>query len=46
MKPYDHSSKEHKATLTVAFIEQARRVIRKKLQRLEGRQDKSLRDLV
>ena len=43
---YDHSSKEHKATVTMAFIDQASRDIRKKLQRLEGLQDKSLRDLV
>ena len=32
--------------MTVAFIDQASRDIRKKLQRLEGRQDKPLRDLV
>ena len=44
--PYDPSSEEHKATVTMAFIDQASRDIRKKLQRLEGRQDKSLRDLV
>ena len=44
--PYDPSSKEHKATVTVAFIDQASRDIRKRLQRLEGLQDKSLRDLV
>ena len=44
--PYDPSSKEHKATVTMAFIDQASRDIRKKLQRLEGLQDKSLRDLV
>lgn len=43
---YDFSSKEHKSTVTMAFIDQARRDIRKKFQRLEGRQDKSLRDLV
>jgi hypothetical protein len=44
--PYDPSSKEHKATVTVAFIDQASRDISKKLQRLEGLQDTSLRDLV
>ena len=44
--PYDPSSKEHKATVTMAFIDQASRDIRKKLQGLEGLQDKSLRDLV
>ena len=44
--PYDPSSEEHKATVTMAFIDQASRDIRKKLQRLEGGQDKSLRDLV
>ena len=43
--PYDPSSKEHKATVTMALIEQASRDIRKKHQRLE-RQDKSLRNLV
>jgi hypothetical protein len=35
-----------KATVTIAFIDQASRDIRKKLQRLEGLQDKPLRDLV
>ena len=44
--PYDPSSKEHKASVTMAFIDQASRDIRKKLQRLEGQQDKSLRGLV
>ena len=44
--PYDPSSKEHKASVTMAFIDQASRDIRKRLQRLEGLQDKSLRDLV
>jgi hypothetical protein len=34
--PYDPSSEEHKATVTMAFIDQASRDIRKKLQRLEG----------
>lgn len=37
--PYDPSIKEHKATVTMAFIDQARRDIREKLQRLEGLQD-------
>ena len=46
MTPYGSSSKEHKATVAMDFIDQARRDIRKKFQRLEGRQDKSLRDLV
>ena len=32
--------------MTMAFIDQASRDIRERLQRLEGRQDKSLRDLV
>jgi len=44
--PYDPSREEHKATVTMAFIDQARRDTRKKLQRLEGLQGKSLRDLV
>jgi hypothetical protein len=44
--PYDPPSKEHKDTVTIAFIDQASRNIKKKLQRLEGLQDKSLRDLV
>jgi hypothetical protein len=43
--PHDPSSKEHKATVTVAFIDQASRDIRKNIQRLE-RQDKPLRNLV
>ena len=43
---YDPSTEEHKATVTIAFIDQAARDIRKKLQRLEGLQDKSLRELV
>ncbi|ERE76653.1 neutral cholesterol ester hydrolase 1-like protein [Cricetulus griseus] len=44
--PYDPTSEAHKATVTVAFINQSSRDIRKKLQKLEGLQDKSLRDLV
>ena len=40
------SNKEHRATVTIAFIDQANSNIREKLQRLEGGQDKSLRDLV
>lgn len=44
--PYDSSSEEHKATVTVAFIDQSSRDVRKKLQKLEGLQDKSLRELV
>ena len=44
--PYDPSSEEHKATVTMAFIDQASRDIRKKIQRLDGLLDKSLRDLV
>ena len=44
--PYESNSEEHKATVTVAFIDQASRDIRKKLQRLEGRQDKPLRESV
>ena len=44
--PYDLSSKEHKSTVTIAFIDQASRDIRKKLQRLEGLQDKSLKNLL
>ena len=44
--PYDLRSEEHKATMTMDFIGQASREIRKKLQRLEGLQEKSLKDLV
>ena len=44
--PYDPGSKEYKVAVTMAFIDQASRDIRKKLQRLERLQDKSLRDLV
>ena len=43
--PCNLSGKEHKATVTMDFIDQASRDIRKKLQRLE-RPDKPLRDLV
>jgi hypothetical protein len=44
--PYDPSSEKHKATVTMAFIDQASRGSGKRLQRLEELQDKSLRDLV
>jgi hypothetical protein len=49
--PYDPSSKKHKATVTMAFIDQASRHIRKKkkkkkLQRLEGLKDELLGDLM
>ena len=44
--PYDHSIEELKATVTMAFIDQGSKDSRKKHQRLEGLQDKSLRDLV
>ena len=43
--PYDSSSKECKATVTMAFTDQASRDIRQSIQRLK-RQDKPLRDLV
>jgi hypothetical protein len=33
---YDPNSEEHKTTVAMAFIDQANRDIRKKLQRLEG----------
>lgn len=44
--PYDLSSEKHKATVTMAFTDHTSRDIRKKLQRLEGLQGKSLTDLV
>ena len=44
--PYDPSSEEHKATVTMAFIDQASRDIRKRLQKLEQLKNMSLRDLV
>lgn len=44
--PYDPVSEEHKATVTVAFIDQSSKDIRRKLQKLEGLQDKTLQDLV
>jgi hypothetical protein len=44
--PYDHSIEELKATVTMAFIDQGSKDSRKKHQRLEGLQDKSLSDLV
>ena len=43
---YDHSSEEHKATVTMAFIDQDSRYIRKNFQRLEGLQGKLLRDFM
>lgn len=44
--PYDTKAEEHKATIMVAFIDQSARDIKRKLQELEGLQDKSLRELV
>ena len=44
--PYNSSSEEHKATEIMAFIDQVSRDIRIKLQRLEGLQDKSLKDFM
>lgn len=46
LSSYDPSSEEYKVTVTIAYIDQASRYIMKKLQRVEGLQDKSLRDLV
>lgn len=43
---YDPSTKKHKATVTMAFIDQAVRDIKRRLQGLEGSQDKSLRESV
>ena len=42
--PYDPTAEEHKATITVAFIDQSTKDIKRKLQKLEGLQDKSLRE--
>lgn len=39
---YDPSSQEHKATVTMAFIDQFARDIRRKLQKQEGLPDKTL----
>ena len=44
--PYDPTAEKHKATVTVAFIDQSTKGIKRKLQKLEGLQDKSLRELV
>ncbi|XP_073075517.1 uncharacterized protein [Manis javanica] len=44
--PFDPTSEEHSASVALAFIGQSAPDIRKKLQRLEGLQDLSLRDLV
>ncbi|XP_076780077.1 uncharacterized protein LOC143438363 [Arvicanthis niloticus] len=44
--PYDPMSDEHKATVTIAFIDQSASDIKRKLQKLDGLQDKSLRDLI
>ena len=43
--PYDPESEEHRATVIVAFIDQSSREIKRKLQKLEGLGDKSLKDL-
>lgn len=42
----DPSSQEHKATVTMAFIDQSTRDIRRKLQKQGGLQEKTLRELV
>lgn len=42
--PYDPSSKEYKSMVTVTFIDQSSKDM-KKLQKLEGLQDKSPREL-
>lgn len=34
--PYEPKAEEHKATVTVAFIDQSARDIKRKLQKLEG----------
>ncbi|XP_057349866.1 uncharacterized protein LOC130681252 [Manis pentadactyla] len=44
--PFDPTSEGHSASVALAFIGQSAPDIRKKLQRLEGLQDLSLRDLV
>ncbi|XP_055978462.1 LOW QUALITY PROTEIN: uncharacterized protein LOC130031220 [Sorex fumeus] len=44
--PFDPTSEEHQASVAMAFIGQSATDIRRKLQRMEGLQDMSLRDLV
>lgn len=44
--PYDSSTEEHRATLTMVFTDQAMKDIKRKLQKLDNLQDKSLRELV
>ena len=44
-KPNDPSSKEHKATVTMVFIDQDSKDNREKVKRLKELQDKPLRDL-
>uniref|UniRef100_A0A5F9C624 CCHC-type domain-containing protein n=1 Tax=Oryctolagus cuniculus TaxID=9986 RepID=A0A5F9C624_RABIT len=44
--PFDPQSEEQRASVTMAFIGQSAPDIRRKLQRLEGLQDLTLRDLV
>ncbi|XP_045660117.1 uncharacterized protein LOC123796608 [Ursus americanus] len=44
--PFDPTSEGQRASVTMAFIGQAAPDIRKKLQRLEGLQDRTLQDLV
>lgn len=44
--PCDPTAEEHKVTVTIAFIDQSSSDIKEKLQKLEGLQSKSLKDLV
>ena len=44
--PFNHSSPEHRGSVSMAFIGQSAPDIRKRLQRLEGLQDYSLQDLM
>lgn len=44
--PYDSSTEEHRVTLTMVFTDQAMKDIKRKLQKLDNLQDKSLRELV
>lgn len=44
--PYDPSKDEYRPNVVMSFVEQSSVDIKKKLQRMDGLQDKSLRELV
>lgn len=44
--PYDPSKEQDKAMLAMAFVEQASKDIRRKLQKMERLQDKTIRKII